>query len=183
MHKFALKLSISFGALIISMGAVNDDKAVFISPDSEANIKIKGKAADEIEYMRFDYEDGKLTLDPILPPHWTWFAGKGFEAGGKEVQFVFWNGILFTNHTDLKYCNFRSRIHKDILYDVKANAFVICFRKTDEVILFTAVDKEQDVYIVIPQKYLGKEMKFSFHLKDNEAKFIRIGSTNPPYLP
>ncbi len=183
MFKQKLKLVLAFLVLPIIIGAGSENKSVFISPDSGANKKMEGENVQEIEYLRFEYQDGQLTLDPILPPNWTWFAGKGFEAGGSEVQFVFWNGILFTNRSDLKYCNFRSRVHKDILTDVVSNAFVICFRRPDEVVLFTAADKDQDVFITIPEKYLGKEMKFSFHLKDNEAKFMRIGSTNPPYLP
>lgn len=155
----------------------------FITPNSKINEEIKGKSVDQIEYLKFEYKEDLLTLDPILPPHWTWFAGKGFEAGGKEIQFFFWNGILFTNRTDLKFTNYRSRKYPKIFEDIKSNSFTICFESYDEAVLFTAVDAEQDVEIIIPEKYMGKELKFNFHLKNNEAKFVRISSTNPPFKP
>ncbi len=177
--KFLTFASVTF--LLIGAGTLNSPK--FISPDSRANKEIKGKPVDQIEYLRFEYEDGKLTLDPKLPLDWTWFAGKGFTAGEKDVQFFFWSGILFTNHPDLKYTSFQSKEYKEVFSDVRANAFVICFKRHDETVLFTAVDKEQDVEITIPEKYLGKELNFNFHLKDNEAKFLRISSTNPPFKP
>ena len=171
----------SLGFLFISSTPQNQPE--FISPSSKVNSKMRGKSPDQIEYLRFEYDDNKLTLDPLLEPHWTWFAGKGFEAGGKEIQFFFWNGILFTNHTDLKFTNFRSRKYKKLFTDIEANAFAICFERYDEAVLFTAVDKAQEVEIVIPEKYMGKELKFNFDLKDNEAKFVRISSTNSPFKP
>jgi len=181
MNKFGYLVLSFFGLIFLS--GYNMNHPEFISPDSIINKQMKGKGINEINHLRFEYEENKLTLDPVLPSEWTWFAGRGFKVGDTETLFFFWNGILFTNNSELKFTNFRSKKYPTVFSDIQSNTFTICFQRHDEAVLFTAVDKGKDVEIIIPKKYMGKELKFNFHLKDNEAKFMRISSTKPPFKP
>jgi len=152
------------------------------TPDSKVNADIAGKPVSEIDLIRFDVCDDQLTIDPQIPAHWTWIAGKDFRYRGKPLDFFFRNGILFTNDVDV--VSFRYRKYPESLTDaIEANTFVVGMQKRDEAVIFAATEEEKDVHLVIDKRVYGEEKVFDFHLRANESKMIRIFRLQPPFKP
>jgi|GEM_PF-2270622 len=155
-----------------------------ITPSSEINERIIGKKIDETGLIRFEYEDGKIILDPTIPSEWTWVAGKNLNSNNGRIDFFFWNGLMFTNNTDVEYVNYRIRTFPKLFTDqIESNAFVIGFEKEDKGILFVATDEAKDIYVRMPEELMGREMIYNFRLEKNEAKMFRITRKTKPFLP
>lgn len=183
MKKVFSLLYVIFAILVLS-GGTPSNSFEMITPDTEINKDIENKSISETGLFRFEYADDGIILDPTIPHHWTWVAGRGLMSDSGRIDFFFWNGLLFTNNTDVEYVNYRIRAFPKLFTDqIESNAFVIGFEKDDKGILFVATAEPKDVYVKMPAELMGREMVYNFHLGKNESKMIRITRKTKPFLP
>lgn len=164
----------------LSAESSKGDVLIF-TPDAEINRQIADRPISEIGLIRYDVINGQLLIDPQLPSHWTWVAGK-VPYKGESVEFFFRNGILFANDVDI--CSFRTRKYPDSFTDrIKTNTFTVGMQKRDEAVIFVATEEPKDVHLAIDKTVFGEEKVFDFYLGSNGSQMIRIFRMKPPYRP
>ncbi len=155
---------------------------VLFTPDTEVNKKLAGRPISDIDYLIYAEGPSGLTIDPVLPADWTWFAGKGITSAGRRVEFIFSDGHVYA--TSVEVCAFRNRKYPDIITDdITANTFTIGMRKFDETLIFVATEEAKQVDLRINKRVFGVEKRLQFHLGNNESTLIRIFPHDPPYRP
>jgi len=155
-----------------------------ITPDSELNKKLVDIDITETKLIRFETFDDGLTLDPHLPSEWTYIVGINLQTKFGRVDFAFFNGMIYSNSTNIKYVNFRKRIYPQLFTDkIKTNAFAIGFRKEDQAAIIVVTEEPKRVFIEVEESVMGRRLYYEFYMNKNECKLIRIVNKFPPYLP
>lgn len=171
-----------FFFLITNISLLGQTKFEIFTPDPEINREIEGIPVNKIDYLVYDETGDMLTIDPVLPPEWAWFAGKGNTSSGERLEFFFRNGHLYASSVEV--CGFRNRTYPDIITDkIESNVFTIGFRKYDETLIFVANEEAIKVDLTIDASVFGEEKHFEFYLDDNESQLIRIFPEEEPYRP
>lgn len=155
-----------------------------ITPDSELNKKFIDIDITKTKLIRFETFDDGLTLDPHLPPEWTYIVGINLQTKFGRVDFAFFNGMIYSNSTNIKYVNFRKRIYPQLFTDkINTNAFAIGFRKEDQAAIIVVTEEPKQVFVEVDESVMGRRLYYEFYMNKNECKLIRIVNKFPPYLP
>ncbi len=155
---------------------------LILTPDSDINRQIKGKSISDLGFFQYAEGEDGLTLNPKLPQHWTWMAGRGITSDSRPVEFFFRDGIMFA--TEVEVCSFRKRKHHDSFTDrIQSNTFTIGIRHDLEAVIFVATEEAKDVRLVVDASVLGEEKIIEFSLGQNESQIVRIFPLNEPYRP
>jgi hypothetical protein len=163
---------------------LSQTQPIIRTPDASVNRSITGKALSEVSVLRTGEANGQMILDPVMPPHWTWLAGRGLSGKKGPIEFFFHNGILFTNSSEPAVISFRTRRYSDLFTDrIRSNVFVIGFQKEDEGVVFATSEHDVDAEVVIDKSVFNHEVELKFKLGAGEGRLIRILRRYPPYMP
>jgi hypothetical protein len=174
-----------FAFLVLAvLPAIGIGQPLIVTPDREMNRSIAGRPLSEVPVLRTGETGGAMILDPVLPPDWTWLAGRGLQGKKGLIEFFFHNGILFTNSSEPTVISFRTRRYPDVFTDrMRANVFVIGFQKEDEGVVFAASETDTVASVVIDKSVFDRELSLTFALGAGEGRLIRILRRYPPYMP
>ncbi|UCD37244.1 MAG: hypothetical protein JSW54_10470 [Fidelibacterota bacterium] len=168
--------------LLMVGSLVGQSDFLVMTPDPAVNQQIKGQAITELDLLQYAEGGQGLTLNPQLPPHWTWIAGRGTTSNGQPVEFFFRNGIMFA--TDVEVCSFRNRKYGHSFTDrIQSNTFTIGIRHDREAVIFVATEEPKEVRLVVDASVFGEEKVIEFPLGNSESQLIRIFPLKEPYRP
>lgn len=170
-----------FQLLVVSC-LIGQSDFVLITPDPIVNQQISGRSIAELDLIQYAEGDEGLTLNPKLPPHWTWIAGKGSTSDGQGLEFFFHDGIMFA--TDVEICSFRNRKYGNSFTDqIQSNTFTIGIRHDREAVIFAATEEPREVRLVVDASVFGVEKVIQVSLDANDSQIIRIFPLQEPYRP
>ncbi|MFB0516546.1 MAG: hypothetical protein ACETWG_08075 [Candidatus Neomarinimicrobiota bacterium] len=168
--------------LVLSGFLFGQAQFVVLTPDPNVNQQIKGRPFADVDLLQYAEGAEGLTINPKLPPHWTWIAGRGVTGEGRPVEFFFRNGIMFA--TEIEVSSFRNQIYPDSFTDkISCGAFTIGIRHDREAVIFVATEEPQDVRLVIDETVFGEEKVIQIPLGAHESQIIRIFPLKEPYRP
>lgn len=182
---FSAIMSLALLLFMFSTGTLYPQNiSQLITPDSELNKKFRDFNITETELIRFESNEEGLTLDPHLPADWTYIVGKNLQTKFGRVDFAFFNGMIYSNSTKLKYVSFRKRIYPELFTDkIKSNTTAIGFRKEDQAAIIVVAEEPKQVFLEVDESVMGRRLYFEFYMNKSECKLIRIINKFPPYLP
>lgn len=177
------RIILGFACSLAAIPAISaQPKFVILTPDAATNQRIAGKPISDLDLIVYDEGPEGLTIDPVMPAHWRWLAGKGSTSSGARVEFVVWEGHVYANSVEVSA--FRSRKYPDLFTDrIQSNAFHMGMRKHDEALIFVATMDAKDIRLRIDSSVFGEEKRLDFHLGKGEGTLIRIFPMQPPYRP
>lgn len=179
---FSPRFVLSLFQLLVVGCLLGQSDFVIITPDPTVNQQISGLSIAELDLLQYTEGSMGLTLNPQIPLHWTWIAGKGTTSDGQPVEFFFRNGIMFA--TEVEVCSFRNRKYGNSFTDrIQSNTFTIGIRHDKEAVIFAATEDPKDVRLVVDASVFGEEKVIEFPLGKNESQVIRIFPLKEPYRP
>ena len=114
-----------------------------ITPDSKINKTIKNKTLDEVDLIIYEVANEGILLDPRLPADCKWIATQNISSPKGRIDFIFLNGIVYTNSKDVEYANFRIMRFPDLFtIDIESNTYTIRFQMKTTIFLTALGQKE-----------------------------------------